>query len=175
MGLPVLFGLLVLPCVVACSDGDGKDAEEDGGGLGGAGASGTSAPSLSWFSSSCAELGGTTTATGACYIPCKTDADCPTEELRCGTNSVWTYFACELRPELRAQGCGQGWFDDGYTCKLECFGQSTDCPSGWSCAENIMGPADYFCTGYVSGGGGTPGCPDWCGYPYCDGACAGCC
>jgi hypothetical protein len=133
--------------------------------------------SLSWYSSPCSELGGTTTATGACYISCNSDADCPTDELYCNVNSVWTWFACTAKESERlTNGCGVGWYHDGYGCNMACDGSSSQCPSGWQCVEEIMtSESSHFCSGYTGGGGSSSLCPDWCGFPYCDGSCAGCC
>lgn len=138
------------------------------------GGGGSKNPAPSWYSSTCTELGGVTTNAGACYIACTSDSDCPTAELRCGTNSVWSHFACEPRPEVSSvKGCGDGWADE-YGCKMMCDGKDSSCPAGWRCVEGMRTP--YYCTGYVGGGGGgSSGCPSWCGYPYCDGDCAGCC
>jgi hypothetical protein len=144
----------------------------------GDGDNGSSPAGLDWYSSPCSELGGVLTATGACYVSCRSDADCPTSQVHCGVNSVWTYFACVPTEESRlTRGCGTGFFDNGFDCSLACGGSDADCPTGWRCVDNYLGSADYFCTGYTGGssGGGGTGCPDWCGFPYCDGACLGCC
>jgi hypothetical protein len=137
----------------------------------------------SWFTTPCSEMGGTTIASGACYVPC---ADpCPVEQLGCGYGyqnycrvlSCSTTADCGPNPD--AWVCGNGCF---MKCATDSGGaQSPECPSdgfactGTNCVHHISSTATC----------GEP-CPkgccsstglSCCQPPFCSGACAGspCC
>jgi hypothetical protein len=114
---------------------------------------------LSWFTSSCDELGGATTASGACYIRCNSDSDCPTDQLECPSQG-WTYQNCVVTDLFAAsRGCGpEGWYNQLagtglYHCFMECSseGANSECPSGWTCFDDSINPGRAFCSGYTGG------------------------
>ena len=129
---------------------------------------GGSGAQLDWFTSSCQELGGSPTAAGACYVGCKQDRDCPLDTLVCfGGSSSWITGVC-MPKDAGARGCGPGgWLKISGLCYLSCSGtgRNTECPTGFSCIANSVGPG-YFCTGQPSSGG-TNACS------ACVDACAG--
>jgi len=140
-----------------------------------------------WFTTPCSELGGTTTATGACFLPCSTG--CKVEKLSCGQG--YQDF-CRVTSCSTAADCGpdpKHWVC-GYGCYLRCStdsggAQSSECPSGWSCG----GDSEKMCIHKIGSSGSTCGgspCPKGCcsssgrtccGPPFCSGECAGspCC
>src|SRR5688572_20818147 len=85
---------------------------------------------LDWHTSSCSDLGGTTTAAGACFVPCSTDSDCPIDTLYCPKgSSSWSSGQCEVKE--RSRGCGPaGWNMESYGCYLSCSapGNDAECP-----------------------------------------------
>lgn len=146
---------------------------------------------LDWFTSSCGDLGGVETPAGACFIGCRTSADCGLDTLRCTGTSVWMVGQCEVTSELAdTRGCGpRGWYDRSWGCYMQCFeGNDAECPSGFRCVEDSIVDGEYFCTGYAGGGTGDCNVPcesgccsttgnSCCRPPFCSGVCAGspCC
>lgn len=163
-----------------------------GGGGGGCSGEGCSSSGLDWYSSSCSELGGTPTAGGNCFIPCRSSEDCPLDGLDClNGDTIWITGFCAPEPTLRsARGCGPGqWHQWFGTCAMACSGAGRDweCPARFHCVEDSIYDGLFFCTGY-QGGGGTcqVSCPSGCcspsgtfccSFPLCTGDCIGspCC
>jgi hypothetical protein len=162
-------------------------AQGCGGGGGGCSGEGCSSSGLDWYSSSCAELGGTQTAWGNCFIPCEAARDCPVAGLDCrGGGTIWISGYCAPGSALQStRGCGPGeWYRSFGNCEMACSGAGRDseCPSQFHCVEDSIYDGLYFCTGYQGGSttcGGSP-CPSGCcsitGNVCCGGAlCAGGC
>lgn len=176
--------------MVACG-GSGTDCSKGGAGCA-AGADAGSA--LDWFTSPCAELGGTPTAGGACYFACATSADCAYGTQCCNV---------DYQPYCRkGRNCGDscnvdadcgpsGWKCSYGACYLKCAtdskgAESTECPATYECAAGSTSSAGMLCQ-LIKGSSGTCGsCPSGCCSPsglscceppYCSGDCAGspCC
>lgn len=95
---------------------------------------------LDWHTSSCADLGGTLTAAGACYIGCGSSSQCPVDELSCGAGYQ---MMCQVNGCSTDANCGpQGWVCESWGgCYMRCTtvtsgAQSAECPTGWSCEED---------------------------------------
>jgi hypothetical protein len=174
-------GALVLASILGCGGG-GSDCSGEG----------CSSSGLDWYSSSCAEMGGTATSRGNCFIPCEAYWECPFEGFDCpGGSTVWITGYCAPGDELQeTRGCGPGqWYTSFGSCYMACSGAGRDseCPAGFHCYEDSIQEGRFFCTGY-QGGGGTcqVACPSGCCAPsgafccggiYCAGDCTGspCC
>ncbi len=185
----VLACLLVAALIIGCGDSGGDDNYSGTGDETGAG-DGTAAgvdEELDWFISSCDDLDGVLTASGACFVECDSSDDCPTSNMRCMGTGVWITGQCEVDSGTRyVEGCGPvGWNDTGTGCYIKCSAEGNDeeCPTGFRCIEHSGNSEGYFCTGYPGSSGGSCGtpCPDGCCSPsgrtcckppFCSGDCA---
>ncbi|NMC69448.1 MAG: hypothetical protein GYA57_05180 [Myxococcales bacterium] len=151
------------------------------------GCGGASAP-LDWFTSSCAELGGTTTPTGACFVDCTPSEYCPVEGTACaygGQQLCRVITGCSSDAD-----CGPaGWHCSRGSCFLRCSAdsggaQGPECPAGFQCADGVA-DQPVCCRGLDAPSCGEP-CPagccspsglTCCQPPFCSGDCAGspCC
>jgi len=106
-----------------------------------------------WNGDHCADMGGLTTSTGACFVECTSDADCPLSVLNCpAAGSVWRVAYCAVRPEYQdALGCGpEGWRRNDYGgCDLVCSAEGNDfeCPPQMHCVADSIVEGYFFCTG----------------------------
>jgi hypothetical protein len=106
-----------------------------------------------WNGDHCAELGGSKTAAGACFIECDSDDDCPLGILACpAAGTIWATAYCAVDYDYQsALGCGpEGWRDGTVIggCELVCSaaGNDSECPPQMHCvAGSVSG--QYFCTG----------------------------
>jgi hypothetical protein len=150
-----------------------------------------------WYTSSCADLGGSTAPSGACYVGCSPGTTCDIAASRapsgygveCGKNNYHPY--CHVGFCNSASDCGTGWVCDYGGCVIPCTtptsGASPECPAGLACYQNSISGHPNFCINDHSSGGtcGEPcssGCCSpsgltCCKPPFCSGDCAGspCC
>ncbi len=141
-----------------------------------------------WFTSSCEELGGTTTATGACFVDCTPSGDCSIEGLSCGFGGQQF---CRISSCTSDSDCGPtGWYCEYSWCYLVCSSdsggaQSPECPEGFKCLAGT-GKAPSCVRGIDTNPTCGEPCPQGCcspsgltccSPPYCSGDCSGspCC
>jgi len=164
--------LLVLE-ILGCSDGSNSNSN-----------------SGVWWTATCSQLNGKTSAQGACVVDCSTSTSggCP-ESTTCGgnlpNNSYHQY--CMVSTCSVASDCGtSGWYCSDGWCRISCTvdtneAQSTECPTGYSCISDFSS-SKAFCVRHVNssscGSCGTSGSSgSCCGGLFCSGSCVGspCC
>jgi hypothetical protein len=147
---------------------------------------------LSYLTSSCTELDGTVTGSGACSVACSKDYPVCAPPTFCWTNG-WNLCWPVLGKCTADADCGStGWWCDTATgnCFLTCTtdtvgAQSPECPVNWKCYHNTDHGL-FLCANGAHGGGCQVTCPagccstsgsSCCQPPYCSGDCAGspCC
>lgn len=127
-------GLMAAALIAACGGGSGGEGNGGGG--------------AAWQDADCAELGAVPTSNGGCYRACSSAGDCP---------GGATCFAVGYQPYCRMYTCGvasdcgtAGWACSYGNCFLSCTEpspghQSEECPSGFECYQNPVGP-ERWCT-----------------------------
>lgn len=142
---------------------------------------------LSYLTSSCAELDGTLTGSGACSVACSKGWPVCAPPTSCVTNG-W-YLCWPVQGKCAADSdCGPaGWWCDTaakscyLTCTVDSAGaQSPECPGNWKCAYN-PDHARLLCSNGAHGAGCKVACPagccsptgvSCCEPPFCSGDCS---